>query len=244
MAKKPRYPARDRFVEEYLVDLNATQAAIRAGYSKKCAGAQGHRLLKDAEIQAKITEARKRLSDSTQITAEAVLKRWWELANADASELSQFRRLACRRCHGINHEFQWVDEAEWAASLAAAQREDENAVISNEGGYGYKRYADPHPDCPHCEGEGEPEVWFADTRKLSPAAAALFDGVKQTQSGTEIKTRDRDGALLQVAKHLGMFVEQHDHRSSDGSMTPAPTITTTDPVEAAKQYQKIMGGNE
>lgn len=40
-----------RFVEEYPKDFNATQAAIRAGYSPKTAGQQGHRLLKDVEIQ-------------------------------------------------------------------------------------------------------------------------------------------------------------------------------------------------
>ena len=41
-----------RFVDEYLVDLNATQAAIRAGYSEKTAGAQGFDLLKKPEIEA------------------------------------------------------------------------------------------------------------------------------------------------------------------------------------------------
>ena len=39
-----------RFVAEYLIDLNATQAAIRAGYSKKTAGSQGQRLLTNVEI--------------------------------------------------------------------------------------------------------------------------------------------------------------------------------------------------
>lgn len=43
-----------RFVEEYLVDMNATQAAIRAGYSEKTAYSQGSRLLKNAEIQARV----------------------------------------------------------------------------------------------------------------------------------------------------------------------------------------------
>ncbi len=39
------------FVEEYLVDLNATQAALRAGYSPKTAGAIGFNLLKKVEVQ-------------------------------------------------------------------------------------------------------------------------------------------------------------------------------------------------
>lgn len=43
-------PMQQRFVDEYLIDLNATQAAIRAGYSEKTAYSQGQRLLKNVEI--------------------------------------------------------------------------------------------------------------------------------------------------------------------------------------------------
>lgn len=47
-----------RFVDEYLVDLNATQAAIRAGYSPKTAGSQAFDLLKKPEIHEYIEERR------------------------------------------------------------------------------------------------------------------------------------------------------------------------------------------
>ena len=53
-------PKQKRFCEEYIVDLNATQAAIRAGYSERTAGSQAHDLLKKPEIQtyiAKLQEA-------------------------------------------------------------------------------------------------------------------------------------------------------------------------------------------
>lgn len=236
-------PKRQRFAEEYLVDLNATQAAIRAGYSKRSAGQQGEALLKNHEIQAEIQAGRKKISESTQITVESVLNRWWQLANANAAELSQFRHYSCRYCHGKDHEYQWIDESEWAKSLAAAQREDEEVVVDNSGGYGYQKTKDPHPDCPKCEGEGLPETWFADTRKLSPSAAVLFDGVKQTQNGIEIKTLSREKALENIAKHLGMFTERIDHTSSDGSMTPK-TVTAVDPAEAARQYQEMMGKSD
>ena len=43
-----------RFCEEYLIDLNATQAAIRAGYSPKTAKEQGSRLLSNANVRARI----------------------------------------------------------------------------------------------------------------------------------------------------------------------------------------------
>ena len=50
-------PKQQRFVEEYLIDLNATQAAIRAGYSEKTAYSVGHENLKKPEIQKAIQEA-------------------------------------------------------------------------------------------------------------------------------------------------------------------------------------------
>lgn len=65
---------RDLFVEEYLVDLNATQAAIRAGYSERSAEVTGHRLLRDAKVAAAIAEAQKARSERTEITADWVLK--------------------------------------------------------------------------------------------------------------------------------------------------------------------------
>lgn len=62
-----------RFVEEYLIDLNATQAAIRAGYSEKSAYSQGERLLKNAEVRKAITAAAASRSERTQVDADYVL---------------------------------------------------------------------------------------------------------------------------------------------------------------------------
>lgn len=69
-----------RFAEEYLVDLNATQAAIRAGYSPKTAGSQGERLLKDADVHAYITEMKAKRTERTQISADFVLTGLKEVA--------------------------------------------------------------------------------------------------------------------------------------------------------------------
>lgn len=44
-------PKQKRFCEEYLIDLNATQGAIRAGYSQKTAYSTGQRMLKNVEVQ-------------------------------------------------------------------------------------------------------------------------------------------------------------------------------------------------
>jgi phage terminase small subunit len=67
-------PKQSRFVQEYFIDLNATQAAIRAGYSKKTAGSIGEEILKKPEIQNAISEAQKKLSEKSGITKERWLK--------------------------------------------------------------------------------------------------------------------------------------------------------------------------
>lgn len=72
-----------RFVEEYLVDLNATQAAIRAGYSAKTASSQGERLLRNAEVRAAVSAGQKARSERTGITADRVLAELEKIAFAD-----------------------------------------------------------------------------------------------------------------------------------------------------------------
>lgn len=66
-------PKNQRFVLEYLVDLNATQAAIRAGYSEKTAGAIGHELLKKPEIVAAIEKEEADRAARLRIDADWVL---------------------------------------------------------------------------------------------------------------------------------------------------------------------------
>ena len=63
-----------RFVDEYLVDLNATQAAVRAGYSAKTAEQQAYQLLQKTSVQAAITQAKQAREQRTQITADLVLR--------------------------------------------------------------------------------------------------------------------------------------------------------------------------
>ena len=58
-----------RFVQEFLIDLNATQAAIRAGYSKGTADKQGPRLLANPDVKAAIDAAKIKRSEKTEIDA-------------------------------------------------------------------------------------------------------------------------------------------------------------------------------
>ena len=67
-------PKHARFVQEYLVDLNATQAAIRAGYSAKTADREGYRLLRNAEISAAVQAGQQARLQEAGLTATRVLE--------------------------------------------------------------------------------------------------------------------------------------------------------------------------
>lgn len=80
-------PKQLRFVDEYLVDMNATQAAIRAGYSAKTASSQGFDLLRKPEIVAALDAQRKQLAAATGITRDRIIRELASIAFADVRQL-------------------------------------------------------------------------------------------------------------------------------------------------------------
>jgi phage terminase small subunit len=76
-----------RFVEEYLVDLNGKQAAIRCGYSKATAEAQASRLLRNVQVRVALEDAMRARSRRTEVTAGRVLN---ELAKIAFSNMRDY----------------------------------------------------------------------------------------------------------------------------------------------------------
>jgi phage terminase small subunit len=81
---------RERFVAEYLVDFNATQAAIRSGYARNSAHVQGARLLSDANVAAAIASKHASMLRDLEVTAERVIA---ELAAIGLSNMADFVRI-------------------------------------------------------------------------------------------------------------------------------------------------------
>lgn len=81
----------ERFCEEYLKDLNATEAAKRAGYSKRTAHSSGPRLLENVDIKKYISKLKRKRSEKTEITAEKVLK---EIAKMAFSNLADYIKIS------------------------------------------------------------------------------------------------------------------------------------------------------
>src|SRR6185312_9125276 len=74
---------RTRFVKEYLIDQNATRAAIAAGYSEKTAEVQGSRLLSDAKVRAEVDAANDKVNAKLDLTVERVKQEIARLAFYD-----------------------------------------------------------------------------------------------------------------------------------------------------------------
>lgn len=216
-----------RFVEEYLIDLNATQAAIRAGYSPARAEVTGSETVRNRKVADAIAEAMKEREQRTEITQDMVLQRFWQLATADANDIVQYRRNCCRYCWGEKHEYQWNEEEFLKASKRA--EEDNQPPPSIGGGFGFDPLREPHRECPECGGEGYGTVHIHDTRKLKGGARLLYAGVKQTKEGLEVKMHDPVSALEKVGQHLGMFKSKVELTGKDGGpITMQKTREMTD----------------
>jgi phage terminase small subunit len=88
--KKGLDPKQQRFAEEYLLDLNATQAAIRAGYSPLTAKEQASRLLTNVNLQAEIDRLMAERSERTQVTSDQIVRELSRIAFADMRSLVEW----------------------------------------------------------------------------------------------------------------------------------------------------------
>lgn len=218
-----------RFVDEYLIDLNAPRAGKLAGV-----GLSGsYAVLNRPDVQAAIKERRELIEgERTLQGARFVLDRLWDVATADPRDLVEIRRVPCRFCHGVNGQYQFTQtemdrllkaheygryghplEAIWprgAAEYAAWVAGKANLPFDPQGGSGYTANRDPNPECSECHGNGNAVYYTHDTRKLTGTARHLYRGVKWGKGGTEILMTDQDKARDMLAKHYGVAVDRRE----------------------------------
>lgn len=114
-------PKQMRFVDEYLVDFNATQAAIRAGYSPKTAAAAAARLLRNVNIQAEIARRQKDLQRRTEVTQDRVVKELARIAFANIADYLHVETQTRTKDDGTEVTYQTVMFNE-TQELSADQR--------------------------------------------------------------------------------------------------------------------------
>jgi hypothetical protein len=214
------------FAAEYIIDWNGFKAAIRAGYAEKGAAAQASRLLAREDVQELIREKMTRVEKRAELSAERVLKEDWGIATADVNDLVEFRRRCCRHCYGIDFGYQRT-VAEMSRERAAYELAKRKAIakepacaatyddFDEKGGIGYDARKPPNPDCQECWGDGIGDAHFKATADLSPAARALYAGVKQTKEGYQMLLIDKNAAMNRLYRHMGLF-EKDNQQTADG----------------------------
>lgn len=108
------------FCKEYVIDLNATQAAIRAGYSAKTAGQMGDENLKKPQIQAEIQRLTADRSQRTEITADYVLQKIQNIIEATSAENedSYNPQAALKGCELLGkHLRMWTDKVQHSGEV-------------------------------------------------------------------------------------------------------------------------------
>jgi len=221
VAVKPKSltPKERRFVAAYLVTLNASDAHRKAGYVGKSHAVNGHNLLRKPNVAAAIAAGKAATLEKMEMAAEDIVAKLELIANADPSKLTGHHIGACRYCYGVDHHYQWRTPREFSEAVELHMLKGEAYAANHpppeqEGGYGYRKTARPRPDCPECEGLGQPYVIFADTRDMDPAERELFLGVKTTQHGIEYKMADKAHALDQLAKRTGVYKQRDQNIAS------------------------------
>jgi phage terminase small subunit len=118
MAGKQLTPKQQRFVDEYLVDLNATQAAIRAGYSEKTARTQAAHLLAKDNIAAVIQKRQAERAERTELTQDEVINDFREIRDLALGRKPKVVKL--RQGDG-----EWAEQEVYDYDLANAHRANE-----------------------------------------------------------------------------------------------------------------------
>lgn len=251
---QPLSPRALRYVAELLAHPAGTQtdAAIRAGYASRNASVTASQLMADPRVKRLIGDRREQLIRKLEIRASDVLEDVLNVITADPRDLTEYHIGCCRYCWGDGNMYQRTPQ-EYRDAVAAYRKTEDGAAdplclrFDHLGGVGFNRHTDPNPNCPECFGDGEGRTVIKDTRRLNPAARAFYAGVKETRHGVEVSTRSKDKAIELAARHTGVVRSGVEVTGKGGGPVQHATtgavvaLTTTDPIEAAREYQKLMG---
>lgn len=180
-----------RFVVEYLVDLNATQAAIRAGYAVKGAKDQAWQLMQRPDIVGAIEQAKDERNKRVQVDADYVLQRLTDIDQMDFIDI-------------LEDDMSFKPVRKW------------------------------------------PKVWRQYLSGIDLAEMFEGQGKDRDMVGIlkKIKWPDKVKNLEMLGKHVSVnaFREQVGIGSPTGGPIQSVSMTTTDPIEAARVYQELMSG--
>lgn len=231
-AARPLSPNELAFVDQLLSQpKHDAGAAYLHVYkcSKATARTSGAKMLARSWVKAEIARRKKERNVEQNLSVTDLLQELRNVVTADPRELMEYRRGACRFCHGFGHRYQRTPN-EYRIALEAykanniinakaglAPLDPLGASFDTQGGIGYNPTVKPHKGCPECFGNGEGYSYVKDSRTVSKAAARLYAGIKETTAGVEIKTRAVDKSVHLLMQNMGMLEPDPDK----GKETPA-----------------------
>jgi len=185
----PLTPKQTRFVAEYLIDLNATQAAIRAGYSAKTAGQMGDENLKKPQIQAELQKSMQERSARTEITQDRVLKELAKIGFADIRKA-----------------------VKWGESMAVMNEDSGEMVIAHG-------------------------LAMLSSVDIDDDTAAAISEVSESKQGLKVKFHDKRAALVDIGKHLGMFIDKAEITGKNGGPVAYASVSPQELAEAVRSVR-------
>lgn len=247
-----------------LAHLNNASAAYRVAYDvrpntlpntvNRCAYELAHM----PKIQARVRAIKAEAAQGTVADLRELAQMYYDIATADTNEVIRWVHTCCRHCYGIGHAYQWKSDVEFtdvymrvSDAIAAgsqgtpAERKAAAKLVLPvfDGGAGYDKRLDPVLTCPECCGKGEQTHEVADTTKLTGKAALLYEGLKVTQHGIEIKLADKAAAREALGRMMGAFKDP-DPRRMNGEAIEGEAERLPDGIsaeDAARAYLQVMG---
>lgn len=216
VALQPLTPKQEAFAQAFVATRNKSMA-YRQAYDVATTNRQtiysnAADLCNLPQVAVRITELNNEAAGRCVLTKTAFIDMIAQRLLANRSDVMRTVRVCCRHCYGVGHKYQWVDELEYVTELAAvldwnsAYPKARKPVPDDAGGYGFDPHAEPAATCTvrPCLGHGELRTIITDTDKLTGGAALIFEGVKETKDGIEVKMASwaSDAALFMKATGL------------------------------------------
>lgn len=189
---------------EFIAEGKKLADAYRlAGYSDVGHGlyANASRLMRNDKVSRAIRWLRDRRQRRLALTEQEIIHQLSSIASADPNRISQIRRVNCRYCWGDDHQYQWRDVDEYERACAKALIE-KTAPPAFDGGIGFVDTTIPNEDCPRCNGDGQMELFFADTSMLDGPERWLVTGVEETMNGLKVKMASPEAARKELMAYI------------------------------------------
>jgi hypothetical protein len=245
------------FVDAYLTDFNGTRAmlTVKPSIRETSAATIASRLLRKVEVQSEIARRALAMKDTMELEARDLTRMWAQIVTVDRNEIAEVRRVCCPWCWSPNDDPQetpgqrsarWRKHESLIKQIAARAKEGQPLTLPEFpelGGVGYDARRPINPSCTECFGDGQTKLIVKDTRKLSPAARAVYEGVDIKNGDVVVKMHSREKALELIARKLGMLKDAAGGAPPGSSDEAMRNVTSDDPQEASRLYLRMIEGS-